>query len=73
MTNDAYHLRKQSLRVPKTRTNYGKQKLTYQATVAMNKMSTNVNFNVPMKIFKKETNIYSTLVSVRITFSLLYA
>lgn len=58
LSNDAYHFRKQIHRVPKTRTNYGKQKLNYQVTVVINKMLTDVDFDVALKLFKKQTKKY---------------
>lgn len=54
-SNISYNLRVVKLRLPRTRTNYGKQKLSFQVPNVMNKFTFVDEFSLSRRVFKKKT------------------
>lgn len=50
-----YNFRKVKSRVPRTRTNYGRQKLNFQVPTALNKFPFTDDFCLSENVFKKNT------------------
>lgn len=57
-TSRRYPLRNTQTPIPRTRTNYGRSALTYQIPALINRVSSQINFDIPFHRFKKQIRLF---------------